>query len=119
MEKKTAGIWTAPVLPGKSEGWRRFCQSLMGSRRQAYVASRGRLGIEREASWLVKTAQGELALVAWQGTGLDRAWQAVLAPERPFDRWFRRQLERFLDLSQAQPPAGQQSEPLYCWQMRE
>lgn len=116
-EKRTSGIWTAPVLPGKSEGWRRFCQELMASRRQAYAASRQRLGIQREAAWLVTTQQGELAIVCWEGSSLRQAWREMLASERPFDRWFQRQLEQFLDLSEVQSPAQKQSERLYCWRM--
>lgn len=109
-------IWAAPVLPGKGEGWRRFCQELMGSRRPEYVTSRQRLGIEREASWLIETPQGAMAVVCWKGTGRPEAWQALLVSERPFDRWFRERLEHFLDLSAAQTFGREASEPLYCWE---
>lgn len=115
-EKKTSVIWTAPVLPGKSEGWRRFCQELLASRRQAYAVSRQRLGIQREAVWLVTTPQGELAVVYWEGSSLRRAWQEMLSSERPFDRWFRQQLEQFLALSEVQSLAQKRSERLYRWQ---
>ena len=46
-------IWAAPLLPGRSEAWRRFCQELMGSQRAQYVNSRRRLGIGHEEAWLV------------------------------------------------------------------
>ena len=88
----------------------------MASRRRGYAASRQRLGIQREAAWLVATPQGELAVVCWQGSSLHRAWQEMLASDRPFDRWFRRRLEQYLDLSKAQSPAQREGERLYCWQ---
>lgn len=116
MGRKTTVVWAAPVLPGKSEGWRRFCQELMGSRRREYAASRQRLGIRQETSWLVATAQGKVAVLCWEETDRRGAWQALLASERPFDRWFRRQLERFLDLSEVEGSAEEVGARLYCWQ---
>ena len=41
-------VLTFPILPGKVEAWRRFCQELAGSRSTLYEASRRRLGITRE-----------------------------------------------------------------------
>ena len=38
-------ILTFPIVAGKVEAWRRFCQELSGSRRQMYESSRQRLGI--------------------------------------------------------------------------
>ena len=38
-------VLTFPILAGKVEAWRRFCQEISGSRRQMYEASRQRLGI--------------------------------------------------------------------------
>jgi hypothetical protein len=40
--------FVAPFLPGKVEDHRRFCEELVGSRREEYEASRERLGIKRE-----------------------------------------------------------------------
>ena len=41
-------ILTFPILAGKVEAWRRFCQELYGFRRQPYEASRKRLAITCE-----------------------------------------------------------------------
>ena len=51
-------ILTFPIVTGKVEAWRRFCQELSGSRRQMYEASRRRLGMTRERLVLVESAFG-------------------------------------------------------------
>ena len=50
-------ILTFPIVAGKVEAWRRFCQELSGSRRQMYEASRQRLGITCERMALVAAHQ--------------------------------------------------------------
>ena len=55
-------VLTFPIVAGKVEAWRRFCQELSGSRRQMYEASRQRLGITRERLVLVETAFGSAAV---------------------------------------------------------
>ena len=55
-------VLTFPILAGKVEAWRRFCQELAGSRRKPYEASRQRLGITRERLALVETAFGSTAV---------------------------------------------------------
>ena len=55
-------VLTFPILAGKVEAWRRFCQELSGSRRRMYEASRQRMGITRERLALVETAFGSTAV---------------------------------------------------------
>jgi hypothetical protein len=38
-------ILAFPIVAGKGEAWRRFCQEMSGSRRLMYEASRLRLGV--------------------------------------------------------------------------
>ena len=51
-------VLTFPILAGKVEAWRRFCQELAGSRSILYEASRRRLGITCEQMALLETAFG-------------------------------------------------------------
>ena len=51
-------VLTFPILGGKAEAWRRFCQEMAGSRASLYEASRRRLGITRERMVLVESAFG-------------------------------------------------------------
>jgi hypothetical protein len=53
-----------PLLPGKTEEWRRWTQEEMaGLRLGEFQASRKRLGITREASFLRQTPQGDMGVL--------------------------------------------------------
>ena len=83
---------TLPILPGKSESWRRSCQELNGTRRSAYEASRRRVGIAREALRLVETSQEKEVKDVLEAADLGLALRGLASSVAPFDRWFRRQL---------------------------
>lgn len=82
-------ILTFPILAGKVEAWRRFCQELSGSRRPMYEASRQRLGVTRERVALVETAFGAAAVTTLEAPDVDRALGQIIASTGPFDRWYR------------------------------
>ena len=86
-------ILTFPIVAGKVEAWRRFCQELSGSRRQMYEASRQRLGITRERLALVETAFGSAAVTTLEAPDIDRALGQIIASKLPFDRWYREQVQ--------------------------
>jgi hypothetical protein len=85
-------ILTFPIVSGKVEAWRRFCQELSGSRRQMYEASRHRLGITYERLALVETAFGSAAVTTFEAPDVDRALGQIIASPVPFDRWYREQM---------------------------
>ena len=85
-------ILTFPIMAGKVEAWRRFCQELGGSRRQVYEASRQRLGITRERLVLVETAFGSAAVTTLEASDVDRALGQIITSSLPFDRWYREQV---------------------------
>ena len=88
-------VLTFPILSGKVEAWRRFCQELAGSQRKPYEASRQRLGITRERLALVETAFGATAVTTLEAPNVSRALGAIITSARPFDIWYR---ERLLDM---------------------
>jgi len=49
VKESTIGVvaLVAPLLPGKAEDHRQFCEQLVGARREEYEASRQQLGITR------------------------------------------------------------------------
>jgi hypothetical protein len=115
-------ILTFPIVAGKVEAWRRFCQELSGSRRQSYEASRHRLGITRERLALVETAFGSAAVTTLEAPDVDRALGQIIASKLPFDRWYREKVlelhginlngyEQFLQ----QPPLPPNQELLFEW----
>ena len=71
-------VLTFPILAGKVEAWRRFCQELLGSRRKPYEASRQRLGITREQLALVDTAFGATAVTTLESPMWPRLWDRSL-----------------------------------------
>ena len=85
-------VLTFPILAGKVEAWRRFCQELSGSRRKTYEASRQRLGITCERLALVNTAFGATAVTTLEAPNVALALGQIIASVLPFDLWYRKQL---------------------------
>jgi hypothetical protein len=86
-------VLTFPILAGKSEAWRRFCQELSGSRLHLYGSSRRRMGITCERMALVETLLGSAAVTTLEAPNIDRALAQIMTSDRPFDCWYRERLE--------------------------
>lgn len=115
-------VLTFPIVAGKVEAWRRFCQEMSGARRQAYEASRRRLGITRERLALMETTFGSAAVTTLEAYDVGLALSQIIASDLPFDHWYREQMQELhgvnLDgyedfLRQAPPPENQ--ELLFEW----
>ena len=96
-------VLVLPILPGKSEAWRRFIQEIQGSRRSDYEASRRRLGMFAERTWISTTAQGEQAIIIIEVEDPEQSLRELSNSETPFDVWFRQQIIKLngVDLRQA------------------
>ena len=105
-------ILTFPIVAGKVEAWRRFCQELSGSRRQMYEDSRHRLGISRERLALVETAFGSAAVTTLEAPDVDRALGQIIASPLPFDRWYREQVRELHGINLAGYEQFMQQTPL-------
>jgi hypothetical protein len=86
-------VLTFPILNGKVEAWRRFCQELCGFQRKPYETSRHRLGITRERLALVETAYGATAVTTLEAPDVAQALGQIISSELPFDVWYREQLQ--------------------------
>ena len=86
-------VLTIPILAGKVEAWRRFCQELSGSRLEMYEDSRRRMGIGRECMSLVETPFGSTATTTLESQNIDRTLAQIINSELPFDSWYRERLE--------------------------
>jgi hypothetical protein len=91
----TGIVLTFPILSGKVEAWRRFCQELSGSRRNLYEASRQRLGITYERLSLLETTFGATAVTTLEAPDVAQSLGQIIASEIPFDIWYR---DRLLEL---------------------
>jgi len=89
----TGIVLTFPILAGKVEAWRRFCQELSGSRRMMYEASRQGMGITRERLALIETAFGSTAVTTLEATDMDKALGQIISSVLPFDTWYRERLQ--------------------------
>ncbi len=115
-------ILTFPIVTGKVEAWRRFCQELAGSRRQMYEASRQRLGITLERLALVESAFGSAAVTTLEAHDVSQALGQIITSDLPFDHWYREKIQelhgvnlsRYEDFSQQAPPPENQ-ELLFEW----
>lgn len=113
---------TFPIVPGKLEAWRRFCQKLAGSSRQAYEASRLRLGINYERLSLVENAFGAASVTTIEAHDVGRVLDQIINSELSFDRWYREKLqemhgvrlESYEGFSQ-QAPSPEDQELLFEW----
>lgn len=86
-------VLTFPILDGKVEAWRRFCQELSGSRRKMYEESRERLGITREQLALVETSFGSMAITTLEGPQVALSLGQIIASSLLFDVWYRERLQ--------------------------
>ena len=117
-------VLTFPILAGKVEAWRRFCQEMAGSRRKPYEASRQRLGITLERLALVETAYGSMAVTNLEASDIANALGQIVTSTNTFDIWYRERLKDVhgIDLAGyeqfAQPaPLPQDQEVHFEWSL--
>jgi len=113
---------TFPIVSGKLEAWRRFCQKLAGSRRQAYEASRLRLGISYERLSLLENAFGAASVTTIEADDVGRVLDQIMNSDLAFDRWYRDKLQELhgvrLDSYEGfsqQTPSLEDQELLFEW----
>src|ERR1700758_2972019 len=93
-EKQMASLASVfPILPGKTEQWKRFCQEMVGPRRSEYEATKNRLGITRDFASLQQTPQGDVTVVYLEAQDLPRVFEGYASSQEPFDVWYREQLK--------------------------
>lgn len=106
---------TLPLLLGKTESWKRWVQEMAGTRLSEFQASRKRLGITKEVSFLQQTPQGDLAILYIEAEDMARAFQGFATSQDPFDVLFRQKTQEFFGLDLAQPPSGPLPETVFDW----
>lgn len=97
----TGIVLTFPILAGKVEAWRRFCQELSGSRLNQYESSRQRLGITHERMALMESSYGATAVTTIEASDAAQALGQLITSDRSFDVWYRERLRELhgIDLS--------------------
>ena len=82
----------APILPGKLDQWQELKAQLMGPRRDAYEASRKRMGVQ-EQSFLQRTPNGDLVILVFEGADPAGAMAKMAGSKDPFDEWMAQQAQ--------------------------
>ncbi len=104
-----------PILPGKTEQWKHFCQEMAGPRRSEYEASRKRGGVTREVTSLQQTPQGDMAVLYLEAPDIQRAFEAMGMAQEPFDVWFLEQVKEIHGADLSQPMPGPFPETFLDW----
>lgn len=94
-----------PILPGKTEAWKRFTDELKGARKSQFDESRRRLGV-RERTFLQPTPMGDFVVVTLEGDDPAGAFSKFSQGADEFTTWFRQQVLDLHGVDLARPPAG-------------
>jgi hypothetical protein len=118
----TGIVLTFPILAGKVESWRRFCQELSDSQLQMYLSSRRRLGITHERMELVENPYGAMAVTTLEAPDVVHALGQIINSHFPFDIWYSQRLQELYGINLAgydkflQPiPIASNQELLFEW----
>ena len=109
-----------PVLPGQEENIRHMSETVGGSGplREAYEASRERLGISQEKVWVQRTPIGQAVVVYWETEDPQRALREMADSQDEVDNMFKQFIETTapaIDLAKEQPLSN---ELIFEWSAR-
>ena len=90
---------------------------MAGPRHSEYQASRRRLGMTIERSYLQYTPQGALVIVYTEADHPEELLARIAASQDPFDVWFKQQLQEIHGVDFNQPPPGPPPELLFDQQI--
>ena len=95
-----------PILPGKTEEWRRIVQEATGPRRSEIDDKHSRLNV-RSANWFLEpTPNGDVAIVVLEGEGAAEAFPKWGQSRHPFDVWFKEKIGPTYGINFDEPPPG-------------
>jgi len=92
-----------PILPGQTEHWHRFCDTLTGEKSNEYKASREKLEV-RECVFLQHTPQGDLVIVTLEGNDPESALTRFAQGRDTFTQWFINEVKTIHGLDLTSPP---------------
>jgi hypothetical protein len=92
-----------PILPGKMEQWRSFVAEMNGPRRDAFVASRQKMGL-RQRVFHQSTPMGDLSVVTVAGAE-PQNFAKWMASSEPLAIWAVQQLKELTGVDLSQPPS--------------
>jgi len=103
-------LFSVPLVAGKTDTWKKYVQEATGPRRDDYVKSRKRIGLDAEQVFLQQTPYGDACVVSWDTENPEQVFENMAKSDEPFDKWFRDKILiecHNMDLSQV-PPINKQ-----------
>ena len=107
-----------PILPGKTEEWRRFIAEVTGPRRSETEEYHRRFGFTKANWFLQQTPRGDIAIIYVEGNDPEYSFQKWRESDHLYDLWFKQQLGPFYGLDFNQPFPGTPPKQLFEWQAR-
>jgi hypothetical protein len=94
-----------PILPGKTNQWKKFSDELNGSRHREFAESRKRLNVH-ERVFLQSTPHGDFAVVTLEGPNPEEAFKKFSEGNDEFTKWFNSQVKELHGMDLRNPPPG-------------
>lgn len=94
---------TVPILPGKTEQWKKFINELKANRYEEFAESRKKLGV-RERTFLQSTPQGDFIIVTLEGENPQKAFTDFAKTNDAFTKWFAKQALEIHGFDLENPP---------------
>ncbi len=94
-----------PVLPGKTEQWRKFIFELKTTHFNDFVESRKKLNVQ-ERTFLQSTPMGDFVIVTLEGNDPASAFKNFGQGTDAFTQWFKKEVKEIHGIDLANPPEG-------------
>lgn len=91
--------FATPLYPGETQEYRQFIHELQVTRREEYVEARRNMGINKVMLWVQHTRRGDLLITYYDCEDIKRMVDGLANSQRPFDVWFREQVEKYHGVS--------------------
>jgi|TARA_Y100000294_G_C8506901_1_gene317068 hypothetical protein len=107
MQKEVVmGVVLAPILEGKLEAWKAWCEDLQGPQKEAVADFNRRYGLTRHSSWLTETPAGPVAIAIHEDPGAEELMPKLAGSQNEFDIAFKQALLDIHGMDVTQPPPG-------------
>ncbi len=95
--------FAAPILPGKTEDFKRFATEALVARRQEHDDYVRRFHLTKELGWIQQTPQGHMLIVYFESSDPIRSNREFAESKHPYDLWFKQQLQTITGVDFNQP----------------
>lgn len=98
-----------PILPGKTEQWKKFANDLKTTYKNEFNESRKKLGVQ-ERTFFQSTPMGDMIIVTLEGKNPETAIAEFGKGTDEFTKWFVAQAKEVHGLDLTQKPTGSMPE---------